>query len=227
MESVAFMLARRIRRLRERAGMNQTGLAREVLCSKSHISDIERAQVLPTASEVRLMEQALDADGVLADLFDLVSFGIQESAIVAAAERDAISMTVWEWRIHGVLQTPDYMRAHLSTAVPPARLEREVAVRRGRKRVLGSLVTGWFMIDEAALWRVYGDENVMPEQLRHLEDIAQRPNITIQVMPFTHTRHPGGDGPLTVPWPRGRGRSPRWGSGPPEVAGLTARPRWC
>lgn len=92
--------------------MNQTGLAREVLCSKSHILDIERAQVLPTASEVRLMEQALDVDGVLADLFDLVSFGIQESAIVADAEHDAISMTVWEWRICGILQEPEYMRAH-------------------------------------------------------------------------------------------------------------------
>lgn len=143
MESVAFMLARRIRRLRERAGLNQTELAREVLCSKSHISDIELARVLPTASEVRLMEQALDADGVLADLLDLVSIGIQESAIVADAERDAISMTVWEWRIYGILHTPDYMRAHMSPAVPPGRLERELAVRKARTRVLGSLVTGW------------------------------------------------------------------------------------
>lgn len=61
--------------------------------------------------------------------------------------------------------------------------------------MLGSLVTGWFIVDEAALWRVYGDENVMRGQLRHLEDIAQRPNITLQAMPFTHTWHSGRERP--------------------------------
>jgi transcriptional regulator with XRE-family HTH domain len=198
MESVGMMLARRVRRLRERAGLNQTELAHEVLCSKSHISNIEQGHRLPTPSEVRLMEKALDGDGVLTDLLDLVSIGIQESAIVADAEHDALAMTVWEWRIHGLLQTEDYMRAHMSPAVPPDRLEREVAVRKGRKRVLASLVTGWFMLDEAALWRVYGDREVMRGQLLYLEETAQRPNIDIQIMPFTHTRHPGGDGPLEV-----------------------------
>lgn len=86
----------------------------------------------------------------------------------------------------------------MSPAVPPDRLERELAIRKGRKRILGSLVTGWFMLDESALWRVYGDHEVMRGLLLHLEELAQRPNIDIQVMPFTHTRHPGGDGPLTV-----------------------------
>jgi len=178
--------------------MNQTELAHHVLCSKSHISDIELARVLPTASEIRLMDKALDTDGVLGDLLDLVSNGIQESAIVADAEHDALAMTSWEWRIHGILQTEEYMRAHLSTAVPPERLEREVAIRRGRKRILGSLVTGWFILDEGSLWRVYGDQEVMRGQLLYLEEMARHPNIDIQVMPFTHTRHPGGDGPLEV-----------------------------
>lgn len=198
MESVAMMLARRIRRIRERASMNQTELAHAVLCSRSHISDIELGHSLPTTSEIRLMEKALNADGVLTDLFDLVSIGVQESAIVADAEHDALAMTVWEWRIPGVLQTAEYSRALMSPAVPADRLERELAIRKGRKRILGSLVTGWFMLDESALWRVYGDHEVMRGLLLHLEELAQRPNIDIQVMPFTHTRHPGGDGPLTV-----------------------------
>lgn len=198
MESVAMMLAKRIRRLRERAGLNQTELGEKTLCSRSHISDIEVGHTLPTTSEVRLMEKALDADGVLADLLDLVSIGIQESALVADAEHDALAMTVWEWRIPALLQTPDYISAHLSTAVPADRVEREVAIRKGRKRVLASLVTGWFILDEAALWRVYGSQEIMRSQLLHLEETAQRPNIDIQIMPFTHTRHPGGDGPLTV-----------------------------
>ena len=198
MESVAMLLARRIRRMRDQAGMNQTDLAHKTLCSQSHISDIEVGRVLPTADEIRLMEEALNADGVLTELLDLVSNGVQESAVIADAEHDALSMTVWEWRIHGLLQTPDYMRAAMSTGVPAERLDREVAIRKGRKRVLGSLVTGWFILDEAALWRVYGSPEIMRGQLAYLEEVAALPNITIQVMPFTRTRHPGGDGPLEV-----------------------------
>jgi hypothetical protein len=44
----------------------------------------------------------------------------------------------------------------------------------------------------------YGGNEVMSGQLRHLEDVAARPNIGIQVMPYRSTDHPGGDGPLTV-----------------------------
>lgn len=69
-ESVASKLARRIRRMRERKGMNQTELAARVLCSKSHISDIELEHVLPSSAEIRLMEEALDADGVLLELYE-------------------------------------------------------------------------------------------------------------------------------------------------------------
>jgi hypothetical protein len=38
----------------------------------------------------------------------------------------------------------------------------------------------------------------MREQLLKLENLAERPNINLQVMPFTVTEHPGSDGPLRV-----------------------------
>jgi hypothetical protein len=40
--------------------------------------------------------------------------------------------------------------------------------------------------------------DMMREQLARLEALAQRPNLHLQVMPFTVTEHPGGDGPLRV-----------------------------
>jgi len=86
-ESVSVLLSKRIRRMRERAGLNQTQLAHKVLCSKSHISDIELGNVLPTLDEIQLMEQSLDADGVLLELYDLLNIGVQESATVADAEQ--------------------------------------------------------------------------------------------------------------------------------------------
>jgi transcriptional regulator with XRE-family HTH domain len=198
-DSVAFTLAKRIRRMRERQGMNQTELATKVLCSKSHVSDIELGHVLPTSDELQRMEEALDADGVLFELYGLVNIGIQESATVADAERDALAMTMWEMRtVPGLLETPEYMRAALSTGVPAARLDREVSIRRGRQRVLGGLKSAWFVLGEPVLRWDFGGPEVMRGQLLRLEEAAMLPNIGIQIMPYTHTRHPGCNGPLIV-----------------------------
>jgi hypothetical protein len=38
----------------------------------------------------------------------------------------------------------------------------------------------------------------MRDQLARIEAMAALPNIYVQVMPFTSTRHPGGDGPLSI-----------------------------
>jgi hypothetical protein len=105
---------------------------------------------------------------------------------------------MWEWRIPALLQIPDYMRAHMSTAVPADRLERELVIRRSRQKILRTLVSGWFILDESALRRAYGGLAVMAAQLAHLEEMAAWPNVVVQVMPYTSTKHPGGDGPLTV-----------------------------
>jgi transcriptional regulator with XRE-family HTH domain len=198
-ESVAATLIRRLRRMRERAGMNQTELATACLCSRSHISDIEQGHILPTLDELRHMEQALDADGVLLELYGMLNIGIQESATVADAEKDALAMTMYENRtVPGLLETPDYMRAALSTGVPPSRLDREVSIRRARQKILPGLKSAWFVLAEPVLRWEYGGPEVMRDQLAHLEQVATLPNVGIQVMPFTCTRHPGGNGPLIV-----------------------------
>lgn len=146
------------------------------------------------------MEKALDADGVLLELYGMLNLGIQESATVADAERDAMAMTVYENRtIPGLLQTEPYMRAALSTGVPASRLDREIAIRRARQRVLPGLKSAWFVLAESVLRWEYGSPEIMHDQLARLEEtVTTLPNVGIQVMPFTHTRHPGGNGPLYV-----------------------------
>lgn len=199
MESVTTVLGRRIRRLREKAGLTQTELGTLVLSNKTTISDIELGHQAPRLAFVEKLEKALNADGVLHELYNLVNIGIQESVVVADVERDAIALTDWESRVMpGLLQTSDYMRAAMSTSVPASRLDREVTIRLARQKVLRTLVSGWFVLGEPVLRWAYGDPEVMRGQLAHLESIATMPNIGIQVMPYTHTRHPGGDGPLRV-----------------------------
>ncbi len=199
MASVATALGRRVRRLRARKGWTQTELAERVLSNKTTISDIELEHQVPSRTQVEALEAALDADGVLLELYDLLNTGVQESVVVADVERDALAMTVWESRMMpGLFQTPGYMRAAMTDGTRPDRLEREMTIRLGQQKILSRLVTGWFIISESVLHLVYGDHAVMRDQLARLETLAAQPNLSVQVMPFTSTRHPGGDGPLTV-----------------------------
>jgi hypothetical protein len=52
-------------------------------------------------------------------------------------------------------------------------------------------------MDEAVLRRRVGGRAVMRQQLRHLADMAQAPNITIQVLPDDRT-HPALDFPFCL-----------------------------
>jgi hypothetical protein len=170
-----------------------------VLSNKTTISDIELGHQVPQLSFIEKLEEALSADGVLLELYDLLNIGIQESAVVADVERDAIALTDWEMRaMPGLLQTPDYMRAQMRPSLPPARVEREVTIRQGRQRIIKQLLSGWFIVDESILMRTFGGKDVMREQLVKLEQCAELPNLHIQVIPFTVTDHPGPDGPLRV-----------------------------
>ncbi len=51
-----------------------------------------------------------------------------------------------------------------------------------------------FVLDEAALRRHVGRGQAMRHQLQRIKEYAAEPNITIQVLPFTHGAHPGMSG---------------------------------
>ena len=78
-------------------------------------------------------------------------------------------------------------------------IERRLALRMKRQKVL--LQPGapslWAVVDEAALWRLDG-RSVMQEQMQHLIDMAELPNITLQVMPIYSGAHAAVGGPFTM-----------------------------
>ena len=89
----------------------------------------------------------------------------------------------------GLLQTKDYACAVMNSShrpVPPNVVEARVQARMDRQAVLGrepqslELVA---VIDESVLHRVTGSRMVMVEQLHHVLDLTQRPNICLQIVP--------------------------------------------
>ncbi|MCP2169849.1 hypothetical protein LX83_006735 [Goodfellowiella coeruleoviolacea] len=104
--------------------------------------------------------------------------------------------------IPGLLQTGDYARAIMTGAGHRGHeAESRVMVRLGRKEILvrRKPVELVALIGEQAIRQPLGGPDVMAEQLHHLSEMAQRPNITIQVIPATGSIwHPGLTGPFTL-----------------------------
>ncbi|WP_028934741.1 DUF5753 domain-containing protein [Pseudonocardia spinosispora] len=106
-------------------------------------------------------------------------------------EMEATCKTYCSYRdqvIPGLLQTEDYMRTLYRVWRPSPSAEqvaRDVEARLARQRVLAdSAQTFQFVLDEAALRRTAGTLLEMRVQLEHLVELADRPNVELQVVPF-------------------------------------------
>ncbi|MFJ8048747.1 helix-turn-helix domain-containing protein [Streptomyces luteogriseus] len=94
--------------------------------------------------------------------------------------------------VPGLLQTPAYTRAVVERGLPNApagEVERRVELRRHRARLLSrdDAPQLWAIIDESVLLRVLGSTEVMREQLAHLVEMAERSNVTLQIVPLSVT----------------------------------------
>ncbi|MFF5968092.1 Scr1 family TA system antitoxin-like transcriptional regulator [Streptomyces collinus] len=101
--------------------------------------------------------------------------------------------------VPGLLQTPRYALAlheaqDIRTAADviaskvDARLKRQAILERSPALHL------WVVLDDAVLRRCVGSTDVMVEQIDHLQSMAQRPNVDVQVLQFAAGAHAAGSG---------------------------------
>jgi transcriptional regulator with XRE-family HTH domain len=105
--------------------------------------------------------------------------------------------------VPGLLQTADYAREVIGQFIdkPTAdRVEAMVEVRMKSQELLEQpdAPSVRVIIDEAVMHRVIGGPRVMQAQLRHLADLATRPNVTVQILPFTAGVHRGMTRPFVL-----------------------------
>lgn len=109
--------------------------------------------------------------------------GLEDSA---TGRRDFASIVV-----PGLLQTEEYARAVISTALPPldpAVIDSRVKVRLQRQELLtreDDPLRMHVVLDEAAVQRRVGGAGVWIRQLDRLLELADLRNITMQVLPFS------------------------------------------
>lgn len=133
-------------------------------------------------------------DDVLPSGFDIYVGLEAETAAVRGYE---VSM------VHGLLQTPDYARAVLREMFPRHgidQIERLVDLRIERQRRFGDdpPLELWAILDEAVIRRPVGGKAVMRAQLEHLLDSANKPWVTLQVLPFACGAHAGHGGGFSI-----------------------------
>ncbi|WP_330317595.1 helix-turn-helix transcriptional regulator [Streptomyces platensis] len=90
--------------------------------------------------------------------------------------------------VPGLLQTETYAYRLLFRGglVPGAELDQQVEARMYRRKVLSGPEAPEFraILDEAVLRRGLLDRAEWQEQLKHLTDVTEQPNVTLQILPF-------------------------------------------
>ena len=198
-------LAAELRGIRESKGKSGDAVAAALKWSPSKISRYERARTGLRPREVErlldyyqitgshralLLGLAEDAaqKGWWEDFADTLSEDYQQ---FIGLEHEATAIAIWHVDVvAGLLQTEGYARHIIGSysrvePVAPGMIGRLVKVRMQRQQVLdreGLQLT--VVLDESVLTRRIGDESVMYEQLQRLAREADRPNLTMRILPL-------------------------------------------
>jgi transcriptional regulator with XRE-family HTH domain len=202
-------LAAELRGIREEKGKSGDAVAAALKWSPSKISRYERAR---TGLRPREVERLLDYYQITGARRALL-LGLAEDAAqkgwweefgdsltedyqqFIGLEHEAATMAIWHVDVvTGLLQTEAYARHIISSysrvdPIAPGMIGRMIRVRLRRQQVLdreGLHVS--VVLDESVLKRRIGDESVMYEQLQHLAREAERPDLTLQILPLD-TQH--------------------------------------
>ncbi|GAA4591694.1 helix-turn-helix transcriptional regulator [Planotetraspora phitsanulokensis] len=105
--------------------------------------------------------------------------------------------------VPGLFQTADYARSVIRLGHPDARpeeIERRVEFRMARQRVLDDPNPPhvWAVVDESVLRRSPGSPAVMRGQIDRLLELVARPDVTLQVVPFSAGGHAAAGGPFSI-----------------------------
>ncbi|MCZ7417766.1 MULTISPECIES: helix-turn-helix domain-containing protein [unclassified Streptomyces] len=204
--SMAAYLGSRVRKRREALGWTQRELGCQVHVTHNRIAQIELATDPPPRALAEAIDLALDADGEITDLWWHMTRETYVDWARAYMEKEARAVKMLTYAAHsvpGLLQTAAYARVSLREGLPnlsEEELDRQVEARIARHLLLegGDPPFLWAVLDQSALRRVVGEKATMHEQLNYLLEMAQRPNVTLQVLPFEAEQHPVTGGSLTL-----------------------------
>lgn len=173
-----------ITRLEEGLRTKVTDLYVNTLADRYGASDEERRMLLGLAVEIRTTTVS---DGSWWQAYpDLESSGFDH---FVSLEASATEMFTWQTAlVPGILQTTEYRRTMAWAKfpdIPSERLEQVLNVATQRqKRLHDSDFRIDAVISEPVLHHRVGSNAVMADQLAHILDLSELPNVSVRVLPF-------------------------------------------
>ncbi|MFB6943494.1 helix-turn-helix transcriptional regulator [Streptomyces sp. NPDC060286] len=205
------MLHETVARLREESGMSLQTLQDETTYDRAYLHKLETGARLGSPEVMAALDRVYGTKNQLQQLWELASdaaFGDRYQKFMQLERKASVQYTYSCSVIPGLLQTDGYATELLTHGRREgADLEEDVAARMSRQDILRGEDAPHFraLIDEAVFRRKAADPKVWADQLAALIEWAQRPNVLIQVVPFSAGLHGLMGGSLTVLWlPDGR-----------------------
>src|SRR5882724_978765 len=213
-------LGRFVKPIRVRSGRKPDEIAALAVCSKQTVYRLESGDALPSLHRFTTVLEVIGAtDEERRRALQLREIADSDPAIIAHAgdlpvryrrfrmdECEAVrERTLDTVIVPGMLQTADYAaeinRAARTRTNRPASDALAAAERRDRQSLLfraNRPLVLHSLIDEGVLRRMIGGPGVMAAQLEHLLAMADEPNITVQIVPFTFGAYGAMSGPVTI-----------------------------
>ncbi|MEU9209687.1 helix-turn-helix transcriptional regulator [Streptomyces sp. NPDC048415] len=210
------VLGKRLRQLRERAGVSFEDAARAIEVTPLTVRRIEKAEV---GLRIPYVRELLHTYGVpAAEIDDFLTLAREANqpgwwykyrdvlpewfSAYVSLESEASVIRLYEPHyVPGLLQTHDYATALMRVGFPNESKEeiaRRVALRIKRQDLLAKpdAPAVWAILDETVLRRPVGGAEVMRAQIDRLLEVLDMPKVRIQIMRFDVGAHPGAFGPF-------------------------------
>ncbi|MGW1139205.1 helix-turn-helix domain-containing protein [Streptomyces zhihengii] len=204
------VFGRQLKLFRERAGMDRARFGSLTGYSASTIAAFEQGRRIPPPKFIERADEALGAGGVLCASKEEVARAQYPAFFRDAAklEAEAVELHVYDTHVvNGLLQTEDYTRALMGMRRPlldEATIEQRVAARLARQEIFDRWPSPLlsFVMEEPAIRRPLGGDQVWRGQLEQLLLLGQKRNVELQVMPLEREDNAGVDGAFTLLMPR-------------------------
>lgn len=190
--------------LRERSAVKPAQVQQRLDWYAGKLTKVERGDIMPKAAEIDVLITMYGvADPTEAERLRALAKEARQrdqpakvpdwAATYVALEGAATEIKHYDPEvIHGALQTTEYARAILSDPLDETQEVEPLVTERQQRasRILDETKTQlWCVLGEAALHRQVGGPDTLRGQLEHLRRLASRPNITVQVLPFSAGEH--------------------------------------
>lgn len=202
-----------LRKARSAVDLTQEQVAHEMDWSLSKIIRIETGAVGISTNDLRALLTLYNIDDPrrIHELVELARASRQPSwwnkyretispqyfQLIGYVEAAAVIRTYEPLLIPGLLQTAEYadtiLRKHADADTPVDLIQKRIEIRLLRQQLFerAAAPTMIFVFDEAVIQRLTGERDIVRGQLDRLIQLAARPNITIEVIPFTAGLHRG------------------------------------